>query len=151
MQISTSWPGNDVGNIVQFPAVRLVDGRKVVLTSKHGFRFSDGTIAPEVPEDFPKDFLDALYIKRKFREVPEALPNKASESTQELAPDALSILSVLSKKADIVLVSFMVVSALKEMGIRNQYPKVLAFNSTPETARCGNPSEKVVDVNNWAW
>ena len=134
-----------------FPKHTLADGRKIILTSKHGYNFSDGTSVPGVDADFPLDYLDALSVKRKFREIPEALPNRATESTQELTPDTLSLMTELSREADIILVSHMVISAMKEMGVRNQFPKVLGFNSTPETARCGNPSEKVVDINNWAW
>jgi hypothetical protein len=133
-----------------FPIHTLKDGRKVILTSNHGFKFSDGTEFPGLPKDFPMDFLDALAVKREFREVSAALPNKATESRQSLPKEALEILSKLSMEADIILVSFMVISALKEMGIRNLYPKVLAFNATPETTR-SSPQEKIVDITNWAW
>jgi hypothetical protein len=133
-----------------FPIHTLKDGRKVILTSNHGFKFSDGTEFPGLSKDFPMDFLDALAVKREFREVSAALPNKATESRQSLPKEALEILSKLSMEADIILVSFMVISALKEMGIRNLYPKVLAFNATPETTR-SSPQEKVVDITNWAW
>lgn len=133
-----------------FPHHILKDGRKIILTSNHGFKFSDGTEFPGLPKDFPMDFLDALAVKREFREVSAALPNKATESRQSLPKEALEILSKLSMEADIILVSFMVISALKEMGIRNLYPKVLAFNATPETTR-SSPQEKVVDITNWAW
>lgn len=137
-------------SIIVFPHHILKDGRKVILTSKHGYRFSDGTEIKGVPEGFPLDFLDALPVKREFREVSAALPNRATESRQSLPKEALEILSKLSGEADIVLVSFMVVSAMKEMGIRNLYPKVLAFNATPETSR-SSPQEKVIDIANWAW
>lgn len=140
---------NKMKDIPIFPIHTLKDGRKVVLTSKHGYRFSDGTEF-KVPDGFPLDFLNALTVRREFKEVSAALPNKATESRQSLPKEALETLSRLSGEADIVLVPFMVISAMKEMGIRNLYPKVLAFNATPETTR-SSPQEKVVDIDNWAW
>jgi len=133
-----------------FPIHTLKDGRKVILTSNHGFKFSDGTEFKGVPDGFPLDFLNALTVRREFREVSAALPNRATESKQSLTQEALETLSRLSGEADIVLVPFMVISAMKEMGVRNLYPKVLAFNATPETTR-SNPDEKIVDIDNWAW
>ena len=53
-------------------------------------------------------------------------------------------------KMNIVLVSYMVISALKEMGTRKVFWNVLAMNSTPETAR-EIPEKKIVDIDNWAW
>jgi len=138
------------GKEIVFPVHTLKDGRKIAITSKHSFKFSDGTEFPGVPEDFPTDFVDALTVQREFREVKEALPNKATESVQRLSIEGQLLLERLSKKVDIVLVSYMVISALKEMGLRYELPKVLAMNSTPETAR-EMPEKKIVDIDNWAW
>jgi hypothetical protein len=142
-----------VFNGVKFPVHTLADGRKVVMTSKHGFRFSDKSEFSGIEEGFPLDFLDTLKVQREFSEVEAALPNKATASTQKLSEQTLATLQGLSENTEIsvILVPFMVISAMKEMGIRDAMPKVLAYNATPETARVGNPSEKVVDVNNWAW
>lgn len=137
------------GKEIVFPVHTLKDGRKIAITSKHSFKFSDGTEF-RLPEDFPLDFVDALTVQREFRNIPEALPNKASESIQRLSDNSLEILRDLSENVDIVLVSFMIISALKEMGIRNSFPNVLAMNSTPETAR-EIPEKKIVDIDNWAW
>ena len=134
---------------IEFPVHILKDGRKIAITSKHSFKFSDGTEF-RLPEDFPLDFVDALTVQREFRNIPEALPNKASESVQKLSDSSLKILRELKLKVDIVLVSFMIISALKEMGIRDNFSAVLAMNSTPETAR-EVPEKKVVDIDNWAW
>jgi len=78
------------------------------------------------------------------------LPNKATESVQWLTEESLKILRKLKLKVDIVLVSYMIISALKEMGIRDDFSAVLAMNSTPETAR-EVPEKKIVDIYNWAW
>ena len=77
------------GKEIVFPVHTLKDGRKIAITSKHSFKFSDGTEFPGVPEDFPIDFVDALTVEREFCEVPEALPNKATESIQKLSEDSL--------------------------------------------------------------
>ena len=138
------------GKEIVFPVHTLKDGRKIAITSKHSFRFSDGTEFPGVPEDFPMDFVDALTVEREFREIPEALPNKASESIQILSPNNLYILRQLANQVDIVLVSYMIISAMKEMGTRKAFKNVLAMNSTPETAR-EIPEKKIVDIENWAW
>jgi len=137
------------GKEIVFPVHTLKDGRKIAITSKHSFKFSDGTEF-RLPEDFPLDFVDALTVQREFWEVSEALPNKATESFQWLTKESLRILEVLSENVDIVLVSYMIISALKVMVKRDEFPNVLAMNSTPETAR-EVPEKKVVDIDNWAW
>ena len=76
-----------------FPHHILKDGRKVILTSNHGFKFSDGTEFKGVPDGFPLDFLNALTVRREFREVSAALPNRATESKQSLTQEALETLS----------------------------------------------------------
>ena len=134
---------------IEFPVHTLKDGRKIAITSKHSFKFSDGTEF-RLPEDFPLDFVDALTVQREFKPVISALPNKATESVQRLSIESQLLLERLSKKVDIVLVSYMIISVLKEIWIRTSFPKVLAMNSTPETAR-EIPEKKIVDIDNWAW
>lgn len=135
---------------IVFPTHKLENGLVVVVTSKHGFAFSDGSKFEGIPEDFPQEFLKALMVSRKFKVVQE-VPFRATESTQELSVEVLSLLKELSENADIVLVSFMVISAMKEIGIRSEFPKVVAFNATPESSRVADVSQKVVDCDNWAW
>ncbi|MDD4289840.1 MAG: hypothetical protein PHH83_01005 [Patescibacteria group bacterium] len=135
---------------IVFPIHRLVNGLVVVVTSKHSFSFSDGSKFEGISEDFPQEFLKALRVDREFRVVQDS-PFRATESTQRLSNEVLSLLRELSEKADIVLVPFMVIGAMKEMGIRSEFPKVVAFNATPETARVADVSQKVVDCDNWAW
>ena len=136
---------------IEFPTHKLVSGLLIVLTSKHGFNFSDGSSA-EMPNDISFEYLNKLSVVRTFRVVQET-PFRVTESTQKVSDEGLEILNELqaSEEVDIVLVPLMFLSALKEMGIRDNYPKVVAFNSTPETSRTGNPQEKIVDINNWAW
>jgi len=136
---------------VKFPAHKLKNGLVIVLTSKHGYKFSDGSFI-EIPQDIDFEYLDKLNIIREFKVIQEN-PFRITESTQRISDDGLKILKNLqeSKEIDIILVPQILLSALREMGIRNQFSKVVGFNSTPETSRTGSPLEKIVDVNNWAW
>lgn len=141
----------------EFPVHKLANGETVAITSKHGYTFSDDTSCQEemnaaaANNSISFDYLDKITVKRKFTPAPLALPRKATMSTSELTENSLLHLEELSKCVDVVLVSFMAIDALKQMGIRDQYPKVLAFNSTPETSRVNSVTEKVVDLNNWGW
>ncbi len=141
----------------EFPVHKLANGETVAITSKHGYTFSDGTScqkemdAAVVSNSISFDYLNKIVVKRSFLPAPLALPRKATTSINELTRDSLLYLEELSKHVDVILVSFMVVDALKQMGIREHYPKVLAFNSTPETARVNSVSEKIVDLDNWGW
>lgn len=138
----------------EFPLHKLADGRIVAITSAHGFKFSDGT--EYVPDkNLDKSFLDAINIERKTVRAVVAYPNIATRTIISLWSESEAILAVLSEcdDIDIILVPFMVVDALRQKGgdsYRSKYPKVLAYNATPETQRAPT-TEKVVDVNNWAW
>lgn len=141
----------------EFPVHELANGETVAITSKHGYTFSDGTSCQEEMNAAARnnsisfDYLDKIVVEsRKFTPA-LALPRKATMSVSSLSRDSLLHLEELSKRVDVVLVSFMAIDALKQMGIRHHYPKVLAFNSTPETARVNSVTEKVVDLNNWGW
>jgi len=146
-----------IKNGIAFPVHTLADGRKVAITSKHGYHFSDKTSCQEEMDIAAKtnsisfDYLNAIVVEREFAPAVLALPNKATSSKSKLTSESLPVLEALSEVVDIILVSFMVVDAMDKMGIRNQYPKVLAFNSTRETARVNSVAEKIVDLDNWAW
>jgi hypothetical protein len=131
----------------------LADGRLIVITSKHGFRFSDGSEFSGIETGFPLDFLEILKVQREFSEIDSALPNRATVSIQKISKQAIDALQELSENTEVsvVLVPFMIISAIKDMGIRDTMPKVLAYNATSETSRVSDPSEKIVDINNWSW
>jgi len=141
----------------KFPVHKLKNGETVAITSKHGYTFSDGTSCQDKMNDAAAnnsisfDYLNKIVVERKFSPVPLALPRRATMSVSELTRDSLLHLEELSKKVDIVLVSFMAIDALKQMGVRHHYPKVLAYNSTRETARVNSVTEKIVDLDNWGW
>ena len=136
--------------------ITLENGTKIFQTSAHGCKFSDGTNFDPSPEqcDKIKSFWSFLQVKRTFSRISfDEIPGvNVSESKQEMTVDALAMMTALQSEFTdcIFLVSFMVVSALKEMGIRNQYPRWLAANATPETSREA-PDRKVWDINNFAY
>ena len=133
----------------------LNNGVKVVPTSFHGSRFNDGTVFSPTEEQISqiKSDWSVLTVKREFTKVDCPVDGiGASSSRQTMTDEGLKALKDVcaSDKNLIVLVSFMVVSALREMGVRDEYPQVLCANATRETSRC-RPDEKVWDVNNFAY
>ncbi len=146
-----------IGNGVTFPVHRLADGRSVVITSNHSFKFSDGTeYVPSPAQD--KAYLDAIVIEKVQKSV--AIPGQRFEATSSklfISDSSLEALRTLSeaKDVEIILVAFMVVEALNQAEaagriVRDDFWKVVAYNSTPETQRAPI-TEKVVDITNWAY
>jgi hypothetical protein len=133
----------------------LVNGTKIVQTSAHDVRFSDGTAF--IPTDEEKEQIAQAYkflqVDRKFETVPEPVPGiKLSTSKQSISEENLKRLRELcdENKDAYILVSFLVISALREMGIRDQFSRVIAGNATRETSR-ETPDKKIWDVNNMAY
>ncbi len=131
--------------INQFPTHSLKNGEMVIITSPHGYKFSDGSITEKGAS---KEAAEKIEVKRTFSQVRE----RVFESKQYLTPESLLILEKLNNKGNWVLVSFLVVSALHSMGLRKdpRFNNVVAYNATAETKR-SRPQEKVVDIDNWAW
>jgi len=134
--------------------ITLAAGTTIIPTSFHGFKFSDGTSFQPTEEEIQeiKETFGGLKVNRDFSPAPTACPFPASQSTQSMSEGGLDLLRETSAQNPeaIVLVSFMIISALKEQGIRNEFPNVLAFNATSETSR-SKPQDKILDVDNFAW
>jgi len=133
----------------------LKSGRMVIPTSFHGSKFSDGTVFDPSDEDVQaiKDFWGSLTVAREFSSVKHAFSGiGVVESTQRVTDEALEKLrEVQTNHPDaIILASFMLVSALKEMGIRDEFPQVLCTNATEDTKRA-RPQDKIWDVERFAW
>jgi hypothetical protein len=145
-------------NGIEFPVHELLDGRVIVLTSKHGFLMSDGSNSVETmkvaieTEQFSLDYLNVLTLDRSFVEI-RTEPFRLTDGTPKLSPKSIPMMDALQSdvRIGLVLVPYMFVGAMKEAGIRGSYDKIAAYNSTPETARCSNPQDKVVDITNFAW
>lgn len=132
----------------------LKNGIEIIPTSFHGCRLSDGTSFEPSAEDIEQIKADwpADSVRRDFVRVPDPLPGiGASRSTQTPSSD---IIARLEKAQDenpnaIILVSFMLASALTEAGLRDKFPRVLAANATKETSRAA-PQDKVWDIQNFS-
>lgn len=133
----------------------LKNGTKVIQTSGHAAKFSDGTTFNPGPEEAQliKEFWEFLNVRRDFRQVEAPIPGlKLSTSSQYIDKDDLERLNKFLKNQPdcYILVSFMVISALREMGIRDKYPRLIAGNATKETSRSA-PADKIWDIENMAY
>lgn len=125
----------------------LVSGATVLVTSPgHGFRFSDGSVA----EPQEKSVCDLLTLKRVSKKRGEIKGMVLNETLLQIDHLQQEYLEGLCRHADIVLLPFPVLAALREQGIRDKFPNAVAFNATVETQRAA-PAEKVVDINNWSY
>ncbi len=125
----------------------LASGATLMVTSPgHGFRFTDGTVASA--QD--KAVCDRLTLKRELRRV-GTIKGMALNEVRLVIDDAQqAFLTELCQKADIVLVPFPVLAALREQGIRDKFPNAVAFNATSDTSRSA-PADKIVDLDNWSY
>ncbi len=125
----------------------LVSGATVLITSPgHGFKFSDGSTA----EPQEKSLCDLLTLKRVSKKKSEIRGMALNETLLQIDDLQQELLKGLCQQADIVLLPFPVLAALREQGIRDQFPNAVAFNATVETQRAA-PAEKIVDLQNWSY
>jgi hypothetical protein len=125
---------------------QLANGATLCSISLHGFKFSDGTES----ESQDKEFVEIFTLKRDNRKVGEICGMSLNEVRMVLDENQLQILRVTAGLVDILLVPFPVLVALREQGIREKFPNVVAYNATTETQRSA-PQDKIVDVNNWSY
>lgn len=115
----------------------LTNGATVISASSHGYEFSDGTFCKGNP-----DLASKLALTRNYTLIKTIRGMAVNSCKFTLTEDQLKILSQLP--ADIVIVPFAVLTSLREMGIRDQFPNVLCFNNISMASR-------VVDINNWSY
>jgi hypothetical protein len=125
---------------------KLESGATVITTSNHEFAFSDGTVA----EPQTKEVWERLTLERKFVNKGAIKGMPLNQTHMCLNEEQQVFLSELCKQADIILIPFPVLTALREQGIRDKYPNAVSFNSTKETQRA-SLDYKVVDINNWSY
>lgn len=124
----------------------LANGAVICGLSPHDFRFSDGTKGGAQVEDLVKFFT----LSRDYRKVGEVRGMSLNEVRMVLSQDQLDKLQEIAASVDLVVVPFPVLTALREQGVRAQYPNVVAFNATQETQRSA-PQDKIVDIDNWSY
>jgi hypothetical protein len=125
-----------------FAVHTLASGETVCLTSPHGARFSDGTVAEKGATREAAALVEVTPVSTEIRP-------RVFRTTMRLSRETIAILKGLSNAYDWVLVPFMVISAMRDQELCDQLPNVVAGNATPETRRA-RPSEKVWDINRWA-
>ena len=124
----------------------LRNGATLIIASPHGARFSDGTVC----EAQHKDMCDALNCQRVLQDAGTIKGMKLVELRMVLSPEQLDYLAELCASADIVLIPFPVLTALREQGVRSRFPNAVAANATAETQRSA-PDQKVWDINAWSY
>jgi hypothetical protein len=97
-----------------------------------------------------QNLVKTFTLKRELREVGQIRGMVLNEVRMVLSDEQLTLLAEIAKQVDLVLVPFPLLTALREQGVRDQFPNVVAFNATTETQRAA-PQDKVVDVNNWSY
>ena len=139
---------NIINSIARVNVHRLACGLTVITTSpKHGTKFSDGTESPA--QD--KEVCDLLNCDRVTTDRGEFAPGiKKVEFRMVLNSRGQEALRLLCEKADIVLIPFPVLTALREQGIRNEFPNAVSVISTEATQRAA-PDDKIWDVTKWSW
>jgi hypothetical protein len=125
---------------------RLANGASVCSLSAHGFKFSDGTESKAQDQTL----VDFFTLKRNLSKKASIMGMDLNEVRMELSTEQLEKLKEVSNQVDLVIVPFPVLTALREQGVRVNYPNVVAFNATRDTQRSA-PQEKIVDVSNWSY
>jgi hypothetical protein len=125
----------------------LNKGATVLSLSLHPFTFSDGSVA----EGQDEDVVDEFTLRREFTPMPAIAGMKVNRTSMVLSKKQMDRLTELSTMdIDIVIVPFPVLTALREQGVRDNFPNCVAFNATIETQR-SPPNEKIVDIDNWSY
>jgi hypothetical protein len=125
----------------------LKNGATVISLSAHPFKFSDGTECGGQGAEI----VNALTLKREERAVGTIKGMGLFEVKMALSEAQERLLGELCSMADIVILPFPVLTALRESGIRKNYPNAVAFNATKETMRCADPKDKIIDIERWSY
>ena len=132
------------------------DAARILSLSPHPFKLSDGTECPAQNQRI----VDLFTLRREVFSHSEIRGMQVNETRMVLSEEQRQALYELCRFADVVIIPFPVLTALREAGteargpvrqsVRDWYPNALAFNATLETQRSA-PTEKVVDLQNWSY
>lgn len=124
----------------------LASGATVLPLSLHGFKFSDGTAcAGQDPEIVAK-----FTLQRDVGYIGTIKGMVVNSMRMILSDQQLLDLKAIAKLADVVVLPFPVLVALRDAGVRDVYHNCVGFNPTLDTQRAA-PDAKVVDLQNWSW
>lgn len=128
--------------------VTTINGREMEIASlsPHDHILSNGEVIPPQDERYVKG------IRVDFKSTPKINKLGINLAVQSLSisEEGLNLLQEITSGCHLVVAPFMVISSLREMGIRDSFPNLVAYNATPETRRSA-PQEKIVDINNWSY
>lgn len=149
----------------QYATHTLANGLTILITSPHlpregdpdPLRFSDGTefapsreTAQKIKDEIAKNLTISGLREDAGGEIVREENGIRFERVKLSLPDStVQFLKSLQSAADLVLVGAVVIQAIRESGLADQFPKVVAQFATAETAR-NVPSEKVIDVTRWS-
>lgn len=136
----------EIMNIKNIKKHSLRNGATIISVSPHGFRFSDGTSCEAQEEAV----CAKLTLKREYTPIKTVKGMPLNQTRMLLDKEQITFLRELCRAADLVIIPFPVLSALREQGIRELFPNAVAFNATKETQR-DSPNEKIVDIENWSY
>jgi len=134
----------------------LANGVEVIPTSFHGCKFSDGTEFAPTEADIEQIKVDWPALGGLNREFTKTVPPLAGIGTSRQRNTPTDEIIARLEAAQntnpnaVVLVSFMLFDALRNAGLADRFPRVVAANATQETSRVSNPADKVWDVNNFS-
>jgi hypothetical protein len=124
----------------------LSNGSRIITLAAQPLRFSDGTVS----EGQDRDVLEKLTLYRKFRKVSTVKGMHINETRMQMSDNQVQYLRELADDADIVILPFPILTALREQGIRDQFDNCVAFTVTRDTVRAP-VEDKVIDINNWSY
>jgi hypothetical protein len=124
----------------------LNNGSRVITLTTQPLRFNDGTVS----EGQDKEVLEKLTLYRKFRKVAVVNGMHINETRMQMSDDQIAFLQELADSADIVILPFPILTALREQGVRDDFVNCVAFTVTRETVRAP-ADQKVIDIHNWAY
>ena len=129
-----------------------VNGKEVKITSlsPHPFKLSNGDTLPAQSKEVVDFFTLTRHTTSVYVHRITQLGMEVNTITMALTEGQGAALEKLALAADIVIIPFPMLTALREQGIRHLYQNCVAFNATQETQRSA-PNDKVVDLMNWSY
>lgn len=123
---------------------------KITSLSPHPFKLSNGDTLPAQSKEVVDFFTlnrnkTSVYVHRIAQ-----LGMQVNAISMLLTEEQHVALSELGMKADVVIIPFPMLTALREQGIRHLHQNCVAFNATQETQRSA-PNDKIVDLMNWSY